>query len=819
MGRRSSGGRPVNSRGDPPAQEARRTRRRPAAPRNGPGRSPRAWDRLRLAAVCGLLLLAVGLVFAQTAGFDFVNYDDPESITKNRLVTGELSLRRLEAVFTGRHIESWAPLTCLSHVLVWHLLGHGPAVHHLVNVALHAASTLILLVVLWRATGRLWPAALVAAIFAAHPLRAESVAWATERKDVLSGFFFMLTLAAYVDYARHRFSLGRCLTVLACFALSLAAKPMAVTLPALLLLLDYWPLGRFSPQNGSADPTLARRASEGPGKGREEGAERRGVRTAGRDDAPRTAHPHLLRLLWEKVPLVVIAGLFCLLAVHGQGTAGLEPNRHYSLAWRIGNAAISCAVYAVQFIYPRGLIPSYPRRPLLLPSWQIAAAIVALCAITAGAIHWRRRRPHLLVGWLWYLGMLVPVIGLVQFGGQAEADRFTYLPQIGLCIALVWAASRVRFTHPPNRPFAALVTACALAILVVAGWRQASYWRDSETLWTHALACDPQNLVAHVDLGNALNARRRVDEAIAHYQKAVQLAREAAATRGDVSPTLAEACNNLGAVLSKRGQLDTAMELYREALGLNPGDADAHYNLGMALAGKGQTNEAIAQFEKALKRKPDLAEAHFTLATLLVSAGRPDQAILHYRQALELDPAFVAAHCGLAAVLADGGRLDEAIAHYRQALKLKPDHAWAMNNLAWLRATTPEASLRNAKEAIELAEQASRLAGGNAPDVLDTLAAAYAEAGRFAEAKQIVRRALALAEKQKDTAMVEILQARLRLYEASRRVRETHRGSPKGARDAKWPPPNAPIRRSAACGAFQAPCEPDDWQRPDGIIG
>jgi protein O-mannosyl-transferase len=428
---------------------------------DGVDMSSKPSDRILTLVACGLLLVAVGLTFGQTVGFEFVELDDGACIYENPLVTSQLSWQGIWAVFTGRHLESWAPLTCVSHMLVWHLAGHGPAAHHLTNVLLHGAAAVGLLLVLRQMTGRLWPSAFAAAVFAVHPLRVESVAWATERKDVLSGLLFVLTLAAYVGYARRPFSLLRYLAVLVCFVVGLAAKPMAVTLPFLLLLLDYWPLGRIGFVDGAK----------------------------GRFAIP--ARPIL-----DKLPLLAIAGLFCLLTLHGQDPAALDVNQQYPFAWRIGNAMISYAVYLGEFFFPVNLGAAYPRRPLVLPPWQVWTAILTLGVITAAAIAGWRRRPYVLVGWLWYVGMLVPVVGLVQFGAQAEGDRFTYLAQIGLCIALAWTFADAWGGWPRFRPTAAVATALALMVLMAAAWRQAWFWHDTETLWQRAVTCVPDNTIA-----------------------------------------------------------------------------------------------------------------------------------------------------------------------------------------------------------------------------------------------------------------------------------------------------------------------------------
>ncbi len=705
----------------------------------GPGNSsgnPRH-ERAGELAVCGLLLLAVGLVFGQTAGFGFVNYDDDAGVYENRLVTGELTLQGLLAVFTDRHVESTVPLTCISHMFVWHLLGHGAAVHHLTNVLLHAASAVLLFLVLRRMTGQLWPSALVAAVFAVHPLRAESVAWVTGRKDVLSGLLFMLTLWAYVGYARssvretHRLVRGafhapygspcRYLAVMMLFILGLAAKPMAVTLPFLLLLLDYWPLGRMN----RAEP-----------------------------DAPaRFSVP--LKLILEKIPMLVIACLFCLWTVHGRTAAALEANQQYSFEWRTGNALISYAAYLGEFFCPQGLAPCYPRRAEL-PPWQVAAAVLLLVSITAAAVRWRRQRPYLLVGWLWYVGMLVPVIGLVQFGGQAEADRFTYLPQIGLTVALVWTAADACRAWLRFRRIWAIAAASAVMILAVFAWRQTSYWRDSETLWRHTLDCNSRNAVAHNNLGTALADRGRIDGAIEQYQQAL-----------DIKPGYVEAHNNLAIALASCGRIDEAIEHCRKALDIKPDCAEAYNSLGIALADCGRTGEAIANYEKALELKLDFAEAHDNLGIALASCGRIDEAIEHYRKALDIKPGHAVAYNNLGIALARCGRTGEAMANYRRALELKPGFAEAMLNLSWLLATCPEERLRNSALALDYARRAGRLCG-DTPDVLHCLAAAYAEARMFPESLAASRRALELANRQGQQPLVNALQAEIRFYEAGK---------------------------------------------------
>ncbi len=389
-------------------------------------------------------------------------------------------------------------------------------------------------------TGALGPSAFVAALFAVHPLQVESVAWVTERKDVLSGLFFALTLAAYLGYVRHPFSVTRYLAVVALFALGLMAKAMLVTLPFVLLLLDFWPLGRVASVSGA------------------------GVSGDERSQGLSSS----LRLILEKVPLLALSAACCVATLWVQGES-LSPNEHVSLPWRIGNAAISYVVYLGQFFYPVGLAVLYPPSSTEGRLWKLSAACLVLAGVTATALLARRRCPYLLVGWLWYLGMLAPVIGVVQVGLQTVADRFMYLPQIGLGIALAWGVADASRSWPYRRWACGVAASLALVILMACAWRQTSFWRDDETLWNHALACTGPNSAAHNAFGNALVDRGRIDDAIGHYRQAIE-----------IRPDLAPAHYNLGVALGSLGLLDEAMAEYAQTIKLKPDSAKAHYNLG-----------------------------------------------------------------------------------------------------------------------------------------------------------------------------------------------------------------------------------------------
>jgi protein O-mannosyl-transferase len=619
---------------------------------------PESQNQYKLLAVCGVLLLAVGLVFGQTICHDFVNYDDDNYVYENPHVTHGLTAQDIAWAFTSKYAGNWHPLTWISHMLDYQIYGLSPGGHHLTNVLLHAATAISLFLVLLKMTGDLWPSAFAAAAFAIHPLRAESVAWVAERKDVLSGLFFMLTLAAYLGYVRRPFSPTRYLLVIVFFTLGLMAKPMLVTLPFVLLLLDYWPLGRMT-LNVSRTLRVRSQHAEcveylGPSRHTE---------CAG------YLHSSF-NLMLEKVPLLVLAVASCAVTLWAQSSA-IEPSEFLPLSLRLGNAAFSYIAYLCQFFYPVGLAVPYPHPESALSAWKVAGALLILAAISGGAIAWRRRYPYLFVGWFWYLGMLVPVIGLVQVGGQAMADRYTYLPQIGLCIGAAWGIARACGSWPHRRLMCGGVAALVLVILILCAWRQTSYWRNSETLWTHALACTSQNYVACNNLGKILSETDRPQEAIEYLQQALSLL-----------PNYPGAYYNLGVALARTGRLPEAIESYKHAIRVNPGFAKAYYNLGLALVQAGSPGEAIEAYEQALHLDPNLYVVHNNLGNILLDAGRVPEAIDRFQKALALNPDYPEAQNNLGNALLQSGRYKEAVEHYRQTLRLKPDSAVTYYNLA-----------------------------------------------------------------------------------------------------------------------------------------
>ena len=538
-------------------------------------------------------------VFGQTLRHEFVNFDDHAYVYENPAVRNGLTLDGLAWAFTHDHARNWHPLTTLTHMVDGQLFGLDPAGHHFTNVLLHTIASVLLFVLLRGLTNCFWPSAFVAAVFAIHPLRVESVAWIAERKDVLSALFFMLTLIAYLRHARQP-SLGRYGLMSILFVLGLLSKPMLVTVPIILLLLDFWPLGRL------------------------------------RNDA---------RLAFlEKLPLLLVSAAVAVITLLVQKRGPLHIDQ-LPFTWRLTNALVSYVTYVWQIIWPAKLAVFYPHSNNTLPVWQIAGALVMVAGISAAVARLRHSRPYLFVGWFWYLIMLVPVIGIVQVGEQARADRYTYLPQIGLYVAITWLivdlATRYQF-------FRRALAIAGTAIVLLFSWRaavQAATWQNSETLWQRALAVTRDNDVAHNNLGYLLLRHGKIDEAIAHFEAALRI--RSANVQSHYSLGLSLIHNNLANALVRKGQPNDAIPHYEQAVALRPDYADAHYNFGIALSQLGRNDDAIAQWEQSVSLRPDDAEAHLTLGDALARAGRRDEALREYDRGIALartrvDPATVA---------------------------------------------------------------------------------------------------------------------------------------------------------------------------------
>jgi Flp pilus assembly protein TadD len=549
-------------------------------------RSPSNNTRQLTLIVCGLLVTITWVVFGQTLRHGFVNFDDNVYVYENPVVTSGVSWGNIAWAFEHAHARNWHPLTTISHMLDCQLFGLKPGGHHFSNVLLHSITVVLLFLVLQWLTGNLWASAFVAAVFAIHPQRVESVAWIAERKDVLSAVFFVLTLGAYMRYVRQPSPI-RYLTMSILFALGLMSKPMLVTLPLVLLLLDYWPLSRKQ---------------------------------------------SWAKLIAEKAPLLALSAASSVITLVVQRSSTSIDQLPFQ--WRLNNAIVSYVIYFWQMIWPANLAAFYPHPNDTVLSWQIVGALFVLAAISCSVILLRSTRPYLFVGWFWYVIMLLPVIGLVQVGEQARADRYTYLPQIGLYLAGTWLIVDLAKDWRWRRP---ILATAAVSVVLLLSWRssvQALYWKNGETLWSHAMAVTSNNDVAHNNLGYLLMRRGQLDEAIWHFEAALEIRSQNAASHYQLGLALIH--NNLANALVRERRTDQAIPHYEKAIALRPDYADAHYNFGVVLLQEGRLDDAIDHWTKTVSIQSNDAEAHVALGDALMRRGHADEALAHYETALRL---------------------------------------------------------------------------------------------------------------------------------------------------------------------------------------
>ncbi len=615
--------------------------------------------------VCLLLALSTLAVFWPVVGCGFLNYDDPSYFWDNDHVLGGLTWPNIVWAFRTFAASNWHPLTWLSHMLDVELFGRTPTVPHCVNLALHIANSWLLFLLLRRMTAAHWRSALVAALFALHPLHVESVAWVAERKDVLSTFFGLLCLWAYARFAECRMQNAECrnqeaaasvtqhathntphtsilhppssifyLLSLLFFALGLMSKPMLVTLPLVMLLLDYWPLRRFEPLNINQQLSA------------------------------------IGRLLWEKAPFLLLSAASSVVTVLAQRTA-ITPVAALSLPARFANTFVSYARYLGKTIWPVDLALPYPH-PGTWPLIQVLMAGMLVGALCLAALLAARWIPFLLTGWFWFLGMLVPVIGVVQVGLQSMADRYTYMPLIGLFIIVAWGAVEVLAHWRLPKGAVGATIAAGLVLCGLLARHQAGYWRKGERLFRHAAAVTKDNFVALNLIGISLEKERRLDEAIECYRSAIRM-----------KPTYADAQFNLGNALIARGQYTEAIASFEATLRLVPWYYEARNNLANTLLKLGRSDEAVTQYQLALEQAPDGGRIHENLAAILAARGKLEEAIGHYRQALALRPDNAGTHYALGLALALRGKWNEAIEQYTETLRLAPGNAEAQYNLGY----------------------------------------------------------------------------------------------------------------------------------------
>lgn len=673
-----------------------------------------------------LLALAVLLVYGQVRNFEFVHYDDPYNIPENPFVRAGLTLEGIRWAFTTVAVDYWRPLTWLSHMLDCSLYGLNAGGHHVTNVLIHLANSLLLLGFLNRATGRFWRSAFVAAVFALHPIHVGSVAWVTERKDVLCGLFFMLSLHAYGGYVR-RPSVPRYLVVVLWFCLGLMSKPMVMTLPFVLLLLDVWPFQRISRAQTAAVWSTWK------------------------------------WLVWEKAPLLVLSAASCIFTwLTGQSTGQLTSVEEFPPGVRAANVVVSYVRYLGKLVWPAELTVYHPH-PGHWPAWIVIGCLAILLVVSVAILRKRSRAPYSLVGWFWFLGMLVPVIGITQGASEESmADRFAYLPFIGVYIAITWSIAEVSAAIRYRPALLAGVAACVLLLLGVRTWVEAGYWRNSLTLFGRALEIypanaanlnnyglalvragrvpeaigffeesirnEPRNASAHTNLGVELAGQERWEEAMEHYRAALR-----------IDPRYMRAHFNLAAAFAAQGDLEKAIFHYRAALESDPGHAPTLFNLAVVLGRIGNTNEAIRHYVAAIQNAPDFMEAYNNLALALASQGKPQEAIQCYLQALRVKPDHARIHFNLAVMLASTGKPEEAAAHYRLAIELQPAYLEAHNNLGLLLLTHGHAAeaAHHFRQALQINE---RYVPGHS-----NLGLALDALGKPLEAEREFRRAVELA--------------------------------------------------------------------------
>ncbi|MBN1787846.1 MAG: tetratricopeptide repeat protein [Sedimentisphaerales bacterium] len=584
--------------------------------------------------ICLVLTVVTAAVFYQVCSYEFLNFDDSIYVSQNANVQSGITLESVKWAFTTDYACFWHPLTWLSHMLDWQLFGSDPGGHHLSSLIIHIANTLLLFIVLKQMTGAVWPSAFAAALFALHPLHVESVAWVSERKDVLSTFFWILTMWAYVRFVHRPKVLGY-LLVNVFFALGLMAKPMLVTLPFVFLLLDFWPLDRISLKGGKGGSGYS-----------------------------------LSYLLVEKIPLFVMVLASCIIAFIAQKKGGaIQSEEGYILPVRFANASISYLQYISKMFWPVRLAMFYPHPGRDVSFLLAIISAVVLLGVTVVILRFGKNRRYLVTGWFWYLGTLVPVIGIIQVGAHAMADRYSYITLTGLFIIIAWGADEL-FGKLSGRK--AVLWAGAIVILsslAIRSYFQQQYWKDTITLCEHALEVTENNYMAHSGMTPVLVEQGRVDEAIWHNTEAVR-----------IKPDYVVALNGLGAVLYQAGRVDEAVSYYKKAVEADPEMPYAYANLGIALAGQGKFAEAVEYYRVAAEML-GTPEIHKDFGDALTKLGKFEEAVAEYRKALSVRPDDPDVLNELGIALYHLKKLDEAVAHFNRALSIDPDHIAAKKNL------------------------------------------------------------------------------------------------------------------------------------------
>jgi protein O-mannosyl-transferase len=672
--------------------------------------------------ICLFFVISILCIYWQMRNFSFVNYDDNQYVSGNYHVQAGLTLESIRWSFTATRASNWHPLTWLSHMLDCQIYGMNPGHHHMTSVLFHILNSLLLFFIFKGISGSLWKSAFVAALFALHPLHVESVAWVAERKDVLSTFFWMLTLWCYAGYVKS-LRLDKYLLLILFYILGLMAKPMLVTLPFVLFLLDYWPLKRFQlKSSNNKNPAIQR--------------------------------PFSFALIREKIPLFLLSAASSIFTYLVQKSGG-SVNSLAAIPFhvRLANALVSYVSYIGKMIWPHNLAVLYPYQKSIT-LWKIAGAGLLLVIISVFVFRMLRSKPYLTVGWLWYLGTLVPVIGIVQVGSQALADRYTYVPLIGIFIMITWGIDDLVLKWRFRKIGFSVLSVVIFAIFMVMSWLQVGYWSNSTTLFEHALDVTADNSVAHVNLGEVLAEQGNNDAAVKHYYAALK-----------IRPDLVAAHLNLGISLRKDGKLDEAIRHFSKAVRLESDCVEARYELGYTLEKKGDLTGAIQHYIEAKRMYPVKAKVYNNLGIILANRNKEKAAIYNFSRAIQIDPNYAGAYYNLGKIFLNQGNIEKAILHFKKALRFNPRMTEALFNLSWILATHEDKSYRNGKDAVELALKLCKIKQYRQALALDALAAAYAENGRYDEAVLTARKALKQALELGPKELVQALKQRLKLYQ------------------------------------------------------
>jgi protein O-mannosyl-transferase len=664
--------------------------------------------RIKLLIYIGICLAAL-IAYEPIRHNDFVSYDDPRYITENPDIQGDITFQSLGRAFAQPHYFMWHPLTTIVNMVDYKFYRLNPLGHHLTNLLLHIVSTLLLFKILSDITRAIWPSAFVAAIFALHPLQVEAVAWAAELKTVLSGLFWLLTIAVYIRYTKKP-QTGLYLLLLMVYGLCILTKPTVVTLPFVLLLLDYWPLGR---------------AKWG-------------------------------RQIIEKIPLFVMSAILSVITFFAQQHGGaVMPLEKMPLDSRIANMFISYMRYIGKTIWPSQLAVFYPPLPSNLLKTTEATCALLFILITVFCIYIGRRRKYIATGWLWYVGTLVPMIGLIQAGAQAMANRYMYISILGLLIIIAWSAKDLIANRPRLKIISAVLAVAVLSSAIILTRMQVKHWQNSMTLFEYTLKVTKNNAVAENSYGCALFEAGRVNEAAQHLSNAVR-----------IGPVFSDARCNLGQVFLKQGKLNEAIACFNELIKQKRDSAQVYYHLAVALSMQNKYDDAIKYFAKALTMKPEYPNAHRKMGAALLAKGKADEAILHLNKALQTSNNQAEVYANLGTAYNQLGKHELTIQNWTEAAKLEPNNPEVLNNMAWLLAAVNDMSIHNPNKAIELAQQACKLTEYKNPAILDTLAMAYAAAGKFNDAITTAEQALYIAKSRDQKDIANEIQNRLDLYKS-----------------------------------------------------